>query len=114
MFRDTDKELERLQAALIEEEAEETEAPEEAQEADEGYGNVPVYKNFSNGYGKELRNYASDYRPYDIEAEEDEPEEAPRKSKKSHVGGLVFLAILLTLAIAGLAMWWVIRILKVL
>lgn len=112
MFKDAEKELNRLQEALLEEEDPQP-VPADASddEDDESYGSVSVYKNFSNGYGKSLRNYASGYRPY---ADADEPEKSPRKSGGGGIRGLVILAVLLASGIAALALWWAVYILKVL
>ena len=75
MFRDTQEELERLQEQLLqEEEAADSleQLPEEADfEAllyDADQGQTPsVYQNYSNDYGKSLRNFASGYQAYNTD-----------------------------------------------
>lgn len=83
MFRDKDEELQRLQDALLEEE--QTARPEEALPAEEDFDellwdtdqgeNPQVYQNYSNNYGRNLRNFASGYKAYnsddtDVQLEE--------------------------------------------
>ncbi len=73
MFRDKQEELERLQAQLLQEEQTaqmpEEEFPEEDDfeellwDTDQGE-NPRVYQNYSNDYGRNLRNFASGYQAY--------------------------------------------------
>lgn len=71
MFRDAEEELQRLQEQLLDED------PSGSQEAlldddslddllsDEIQDEGPhIYQNYSNAYGKKLRNYASNYKAY--------------------------------------------------
>lgn len=127
MFKDTDKELQRLEAELLaEEEVQQPQAvPEEEPDeellseeeldallADTGpaKGRV-VYQNFSNGYGRELRNYASGYNAYnsdtcdeDLDSYSEEVRQEPKKYT-----ALVVLACLLAAGIVGILLWWLLR-----
>lgn len=120
MFRDTSEELARLEAELLaEEEPEEEEQPLEEEEGEEDLpwqfedtrpaGGQVIYQNYSNDYGKELRNYASGYRAYnsdDCDEDLEEYSEDVRQGKRS--GGTVLLAIiacLLALAIAAVVIF---------
>lgn len=79
MFRDKDEQLQRLQEALLEEEQTAQLPEEEDFEAllwETDQGETPtVYQNYSNDYGRNLRNFASGYKAYnsddtDVELEE--------------------------------------------
>ena len=130
MFKDTDEALARLEAELLREEAE----PEVLPEEEEGYEDEDVfeaeedlppeyayedtrpadgpviYQNFSNNYGKNLRNYASGYRAYnsdisdeDLDAySEDVLQTEPEKSNAP----LILIACLLTLGIVAVLLIW--------
>lgn len=75
MFRDKEEELQRLQVELLQEE--QTARPEEEFPAEEDFEellwdtdqgeNPQVYQNYSNDYGKNLRNFASGYRAYNTD-----------------------------------------------
>ena len=126
MFKDTDEALARLEAELLREEEEETageeyseyEAYDEEPEAEEE--SVPpeyvyddtrpsagpvIYQNYSNNYGKNLRNYASGYHAYNADISDEDPEnysealleEEPEKSNTA----LVLIACLLSLTVAA-------------
>ena len=71
MHRDTEEALQRLEQELLAEDPEETVEDPEIEEED--YGEVleepgseetVVYRNFSNNYGADLRNYATGYKAY--------------------------------------------------
>lgn len=111
MHRDEREELDRLQRALLAEEAaeEEQEWEEEqelGQEDDGPVGNVAVYRNYSNGYGRDLRNFASGYRAYDMEAEDEEEEPAPPPRPRKSNRGLWMLALALLAGILILVLIW--------
>lgn len=129
MFKDTDKALARLEAELLKEEepampvpeteyeespydeaAEEDVLPPEFMYTDTRAASGPaVYQNFSNHYGKDLRNYASGYRAYnaDIAEGEDYSEEllqdAPEEKSNTP---LILIACLLALAVVGMLGVW--------
>ncbi len=106
MARDTDEELKRLQQALLEEEEdaqEDDELPQLATEEDSPIPNVDVYQNFSNDYGKKLRNYASGYRAYNTDKTDTDLEsysEEIRDGRKSL--GLLWFLVFLLLALIGI------------
>ena len=126
MFKDTDEALARLEAELLREEEEdlaeeEYEAYEEySEETETDEENLPpeyvyddtrpsagpvVYQNYSNNYGKNLRNYASGYHAYNADISDEDPEnyseelleEEPEKSNTA----LALIACLLSLAAAA-------------
>lgn len=113
MFRDTQEELQRLEAALLS--GEETPDAEEQDleallEDTHPAGGRVVYQNFSNDYGKNLRNFASSYKAYNADKTDEDPETysqallAPEKG----TGGLIVLAVVLTLCIAAVAVYWLV------
>ena len=74
MPRDKDEALQRLQQALLEEEEcdpaeafEDEDFPAFSTDDDTRIADAEVYQNFSNDYGKTLRNYASGYRAYNTD-----------------------------------------------
>lgn len=119
MYRDREEELQRLQKQLLEDEE-----PVQAQDKDElldeetleellndstQIKNPRVYQNFSNDYGKNLRNYASGYTAYNSDATDTDLgsySQAVREQKKT--GGLLWLAaVLLALtAVVVVAIVW--------
>ncbi len=119
MFRERDKqeELNRLQHALLEEEAQ-TEVPPEADYLDEGVvdtllgedtkaGNAGVYQNYSNGYGKNLRNYASGYKAYNSDKTDTDLEtysEAVREPQKRSAFMWFLLILMFLLCASGVAL----------
>lgn len=119
MFRDASEELERLQAELLAEEEPEEEIPDQPPEEDYLYDEYEdtrpaqgpaVYQNYSNDYGKNLRNYASGYRAYNTDTTDedlDEYSEEVRQGKTSRGGCcLAVVAIFLALLIAGAVVLW--------
>lgn len=116
MFRDTSEELARLEEALLADEPDE-ELPEEEEEAlapwqyedTRAAAEPEVFQNYSNDYGKDLRNYASGYRAYntdDCDEDLDTYSEEVRRGKKSRIGCLTVLVCLLTVALAAAAILW--------
>ena len=114
MFRDTSEELERLQAELLAQEPEEEQPEEPAEEEYEQYGEYEdtrpaqgpvVYQNYSNDYGKNLRNYASGYRAYNTDAADTDEafiEDVRSGGKKRGSGCLVAIALFLGIVLAAL------------
>lgn len=108
MFRDKEEELRRLEQELL---AEEEPQEEEEYLDDETIdalleepkpGDAPkVYQNFSNGYGKHLRNYASGYKAYNADHTDVTPEQLSQELlyPKKH-GSALWLALLLILLTA--------------
>lgn len=117
MFRDTKEELERLQEELLEEEEEETSEEEEFSEEDEmtrlleeddPIPDTPVYRNFSNNYGGNLRNFASGYRAYNGDKTDTDLEEYSRtvyEARKKPVGCCGWIIGALLLAAAAALVW---------
>lgn len=125
MFKDADKELARLEAALLEAEEEvldeaeeypqeeyEEEYCEEEPEAEDAppeyfYEDTRpaqdpgVYQNYSNDYGRELRNYATGYRAYnsddcDEDLEEFSQEVYDAREDRGNTGLLITACVLAT------------------
>lgn len=125
MFKDADKELARLEAALLETEEESCEEAEEypqeeyeedyCDEEPEGEDTPPeyfyedtrpaqdpgVYQNYSNDYGRELRNYATGYRAYnsddcDEDLEEFSQEVYEAQEDRGNTGLLITACVLAT------------------
>ena len=116
MFRDASEELERLQAELLAEEepAEEIspEPPEEEYDPYDEYEDTrpaegpAVYQNYSNDYGKNLRNYASGYRAYNTDTCDDDldeySEDVRSGGKKRGCGCLTAMVLFLLLVLVAL------------
>ena len=95
MFKDTEKELERLEAELMEQEPEEYEEDDLLDDDDDFGEETPqVYRNFSNRY-KAYNTDRTDWDPDDL------AEELERKPK----WGLAIFLLLLLGAI-GVLVWW--------
>lgn len=125
MYRDREEELKRLQEQLLEDEepTEEQNAEEEELLDEETLEilmrdyqqpqNTRVYQNFSNDYGKKLRNYASGYQAYNsdkTDTELDSYSEAVREPKEP--AGLLWLVIVLLAlmgVVAGVILWMYIK-----
>ena len=123
MFRDTSEELERLQAELLAEEEPAEAPPQEPPEEEPLYDayedtrpaqGPAVYQNYSNDYGKELRNYASGYKAYNTDICDDDLEEYSEdvQSGDKKRGGccltmivLFLLLVLVLLVVTGLAFY---------
>ncbi len=95
MFRDTKKELQRLEAELLAEE----EWEEESEEMDEEW-EEPVYRNFSNHYGANFRAYNSDESDTDLEMLSETVYQPRRRS--------LLPLLLLLLLIAAVLLCWVV------
>lgn len=131
MFKDTKKELERLQQALWEEQEQE-DLPEEEEllpedtedlftdeELERLLGETTaaepgpvVYRNQANNYGRQLPNYANGYRAantdrtdVDLKQYSKEVEQASRGSLR----GLAITALLLIMGILLVLLWWAVR-----
>lgn len=118
MFRDKEEELQRLQAELLQQDepdepeelpAEEDEELLDEEELDEllkdtrATQDTIIYQNFSNEYGKQLRNFANNYKAYNTDKLDLDPEELSRQldAPKRNTGLLATAALL---AVAVLAM----------
>lgn len=121
MFKDTEKELRRLEAELLAEE-EENDQEQEWEEALEDedlltdreldvlledtqvIGAAPVYQNHANNYGNRI--YNADHLEQDVQ---DFSDELLEQSQERRSAGLVILACLLAVGILCVAVWWVAR-----
>ena len=107
MFRkaDRDEELRRLEQELLEPEAEEEEEylEQDALDEDGPIESAGVYRNFSNNYGTQLRNYASGYRTYNTDTTDTDPEALSREllepEEKESRAPLVFTLIAIVAAL---------------
>ena len=88
MFNDRQKALEELEAELLREEAQEEESPEEEE---------PLYRNFSNNYGR-VEAYNRDVEEAELDAYVQEVESGRKRSGK----GLTALLLLLLAGFFGL------------
>ncbi len=124
MFRDAKEELSRLEEELLAEEDLHEEVPEDGelleeetldallQESTRAADGTVIYKNFSNGYGKGLRNYASGYRAYNSDRTDEDPEElseAVLAGDSSGLRGLTVAALLLSCGIVLTVIWLLLR-----
>ena len=99
MNKDTRKALERLEAALLQEETEKPELAEDPDDFLDGLLDDPadslastgtvIYNNFANGYGKE------------------EDQDPPKKPES--LNGLLFTAAALLVGIGAMLVYWVVR-----
>ena len=111
MFRDKDEELKRLQEALLEEDPAEqiTEEEFEALLWEEDQGKKPkVYQNYSNHYGKDLRNFASGYQAYNTDVTDtdlDEYSQQVYEAAPSGAGWFAWLVAILMAAVVGVIVW---------
>lgn len=129
MFHDAQEELKRLEAELLAEEApagepEDTPAQDDLLDEEsldallaqtqriETPEGASVYQNYSNDFGKNLRNYASGYRAYNTDRTDEDLEEFSQQvysPKKKGLAGLVITALLLTAAIFAVLCYLVLR-----
>ena len=125
MFRDRQEELDRLQEQLLEEEPEELEEEYTEEEeyldaevddllaANDQGENPQTYNNYSNDYGRQLRNYASGYKAYNSDRTDEDLEEYSQQvlhpQKEKGITGLLILAMLLLLGIGGVLAWMLMR-----
>ena len=122
MKRDREEELERLQQELLAEEEES--APQEEgfldEEtldtllADEKASAAGVYQNYSNNYGKDLRNFASGYQAYnaddvDVDMDEFSEEVEDDVDEDSQIIWPVALIASLMLLVVGAIIWQFVR-----
>ena len=121
MFKDKEEELKRLSRQLRETEEPEPAAEEpdveilledDTQIADMEDG---VYRNASNDYGKNLRNFASGYRAYngdktDVDLDEITEElRADDENAEKRLTGLTVTAFVLAAAVIGVLVYWLLR-----
>ena len=117
MFRDAEEELQRLQAQLLEEEEELTEPEQEdfldeetldkiLADTDQGE-NCGVYQNYSNDYGRNLRNYASGYKAYNTDKTDIDPETLSEEllAPREKISALLWVALTL-MALVTAAIGW--------
>ena len=95
MFKDTKKELERLEAELLEQEPEESEADLLDDDDDFGEETPEIYRNFSNRY-KAYNTDRTDWDPDDL------AEELVRRPKR----GFALVWLLLLAGVIGVLAWW--------
>ena len=106
MFKDTKKELERLEAELLAEE------PEEEYEDEEEYENDLLDYDDDFGEEEQHRNFSTRYRVYNSDRTDWDPEdlgEEIEKPKRSGIWGLCALALALLAGIFLLLGWWVVQ-----
>ena len=98
MFKDTKKELQRLEAELMAEEEEAWDEEENLLDDDDDFGEETpeVYRNFSNRY----KAYNADRTDWDPEDLAEELERRPRR------GLAIFILLLLAGVIAAIAWWY--------
>lgn len=133
MFKDTDQELARLEAELLKEEETDEFYPEETEDYDPEEENFypeeepeaepveydyedtraadgpAVYQNYSNDYGRNLRNFASGYRAYNSdECDEDLDafsEDVYDAQPESGNHGLLITACILAAILGGVVLY---------
>lgn len=127
MFRDRQEELDRLQEQLLEEEE-----PEEVLESEDEDGyldeeelnmlldgndqgeNPRVYQNYSNDYGRNLRNYATGYKAYNADKTDEDMDsysQAVLEPKKDRgITALLLLMLGLLCGIAAVLGWIFLRV----
>lgn len=113
MNRETQEELERLSRELLAEDAPEEETPEEdfldgldelLANPDEPAEDAPeVYRNFSNGYGRNVRAYNADRTDRDTLSDELEEPERPRSAAP------LLVPLVLLFAAAVVLAWWAVK-----
>jgi len=121
MFRDAKEELRRLEEELLAQDeptAEEDGLLEEEtldallQEDTRAKDGTVIYKNFSNAYGKGLRNYASGYRAYNTDHTDENPDEmseALLSETSDGLRGLTVTALVLSCGIVLTLIWLLLR-----
>ena len=115
MYRDKQEELERLEKELLaEEEPENEEDMAEAFEEEEDFaiGDAPaVYQNYSNNYGKDLRNFASGYQAYNADKVDTDIEEFSQEVlEDAPASAPLWIPVLLTvlIAVVVIAIVWIV------
>ena len=108
MRRDTQEELQRLEQELLAEE----EIPEEPEEDYGEFLEEPdsedpvVYRNFSNRYGQDLRNYATGYKAYNSDIVDTDLEDFSREVRVGKKPESIWLPLLTALT-AGLVVLYI-------
>ncbi len=97
MFKDTQKELERLEAELLEEEPEQWDEEDPLLDDDDDFGEETpeVYRNFSNRY-----------KAYNTDRTDWDPEELGEELDRKPISGLALFLLVLMAGIIGLLVWW--------
>ena len=132
MFKDTDEALARLEAELLREEEieeipeeedylydetfedeleEEPDLPPEFLYTDTRAADGPViYQNFSNNYGKNLRNYANGYQAYNTDVSDEDldsfSQDVLYTEPEKNNTPLILIACLLALGIVAMVFVW--------
>ena len=102
MHQDREEALKKLSEELLEEE-----------QAQPSVDNEPavVYRNFANNYGRDLRNFASNYSAYNADQTEEDPQKLAdallQEPKKERLWPFVAVDLLLLGGILGVAAYWV-------
>ncbi len=120
MFRDKDEELKRLQEQLLEEEQPEEDFREELPdevffedfpEESEPGEDPDVYRNFSNAYGKNLRNFASGYKAYNADKVDVDLDEFSREvqNERTDTPWLLIVILALMAAVVAAIVWFYVR-----
>ena len=107
MFNDRQKALEKLEAELLLEEILEEEDRRKAEEELEAEleAEMPLYRNFSNNYGR-VNAYNRDVAQNDMD---DYAEEVETAGKRENLRGLVALAVALLAGIFAMLAFWAVR-----
>lgn len=117
MFRDAQEELERLQSQLLAEQQEQTGQQEtefldeedfEELLSDTDQGQSPeVYQNYSNDYGRQLRNYATGYKAYNTDKTDTDPQQLSQEllEEPRAVAIWPWLVLALMAAVVGAMVW---------
>jgi len=108
MRKDTQEELQRLEQELLAEEPEE-EMPDYGEFLEEPDSEEPVvYRNASNNYGADLRNYATGYKAYNsdrLDTDLEDFSQRIREEKKPTHIWLPILAVALVAALVAYILW---------
>lgn len=103
MFRDTKETLRRLEEQLLEEQEE---TPEFQPEEQAAAGDCEVYQNYSNDYGRQLRNFASGYAAYNSDKVDEDLEHFSQQVEQGgrRKPGVLIAAVLAVIAaVLGIA-----------
>ena len=116
MFDDPKRKLQELEDQLLAAEDNTLEQEDEFQKiyaevlAEFGPGDTqeqePPIRNFANGYGRNVQPVTPVVPPPMPEPEPILEQEAPARTKRERIAGLVFLAVIECLIFAGLAAFW--------
>ena len=105
MFNDRKKALEELEAELLLEEILEEEERRQELEEQEAEEEVPLYRNFSNNYGR-VEAYNRDIVQEELE---DFAEEVGEVTPRENLRGLTVLALALLAGIFAMLAFWAVR-----